>query len=73
MKVNIKTDLVTNISSDVITLGVDDKNQLIDSSRLDKKTVSYLNNVIALGDISEKLGSVRVVHGNTNFKFIFFS
>ena len=64
MKVNIKTDLVTNISSDVITLGVDDKNQLIDSSRLDKKTVSYLNNVIALGDISEKLGSVRVVHGD---------
>ncbi len=64
MKVNIKTDSITNISSDVITLGVDDKNQLIDSSTLNNKTVSYLNNVIALGDISEKLGSTRVVHGD---------
>jgi len=64
MKVNIKTDLISKISTDVITLGVDDKNHIIDSARLDKKTVSYLNNVLVLGDLSEKLGSVRVVHGD---------
>ena len=64
MKVNIKTDLITNISSDVITLGVDDKNQIIDSSKLDKKTVSYLNNILVLGDLSATLSSARVVHGD---------
>mgnify|MGYP000049981590 FL=1 len=64
MKVNIKTDSITKISSDVITLGVDDKNQIIDSSKLDKKTINYLNNVLALGDISEQVGSTRVVHGD---------
>ena len=64
MKVNIKTDLITNISSDVITLGVDDKNQIIDSSKLNNKTVSYLNNILVLGDLSERLGSSRVVHGD---------
>ena len=64
MKVNIKTDLITKISSDVITLGVDDKNQIINSSKLDRKTVSYLSNILALGDIPEKLGSAIVIHGD---------
>lgn len=64
MKINIKTDLITKISCDIITLGIDDKNRIIDSSKLNKKTVSYLNNVLALGDISEKFGSARVVHGD---------
>ena len=64
MKFNIKTDLITKISTDVITLAVDDKNRIIDSSNLNKKTISYLNNVLALGDISEKLGSARVVFGD---------
>ena len=64
MKINIKTDLITKISSDIITLGIDDRNRIVDSSKLNKKTVSYLNNVLALGDISEKFGSARVVHGD---------
>ena len=45
MKVNIKTDLITKIPSDVITLGIDAKNQTMDSVGLDKKTVNYIKAV----------------------------
>jgi leucyl aminopeptidase len=64
MKVNIKTDLITKIPSDVITLGIDAKNQTMDSVGLDKKTVNYIKAVLVLGDLSEKVGSTMIVYGD---------
>ena len=70
MKVNIKSDLITKIPSDVITIGVSDKNQVIDSLKIAKKTLVYLNSVLTIGDLSEKIGSAIVIYGDDFYKKI---
>ena len=40
MKFQFKLDLITNISADIITLAIDDKNQIFNAKYLDKKLLA---------------------------------
>ena len=44
MKFTIKTDLITKIPADIITLAVNDKNQILCEKQIDALTLKHLNN-----------------------------
>ena len=67
MKFTIKTDLITKIPADIITLAVNDKNQILCSKQIDTSTLKHLNNILKLGDLNERTGSTLLVHGTTKY------
>ena len=67
MKFQFKLDLITNISADIITLAIDDKNQIFNAKYLDKKLLAQLNNILEIGDLSEKIGEIMMVHSGDQF------
>ena len=68
MKFTIKTDLITKISADIITLAVNDKNQILCEKQIDAVTLKHLNNILRLGDLNKRTGSSLLVHG-VNYKY----
>ncbi len=62
MKFTIKTDLITKIPADIITLAVNDKNQILCGKQIDSVTLKHLNNILRLGDLSDIAGSTLLVH-----------
>ena len=67
MKFTIKTDLITKIPADIITLAVTDKNQILCGTQIDVLTLKHLNNILKLGDLSARTGSTLLVHGATKY------
>jgi len=67
MKFTIKTDLITQIPADIITLAVNDKNQILCGKQIDALTLKHLNNILKLGDLSARTGSTLLVHGATKY------
>jgi leucyl aminopeptidase len=67
MKFTIKTDLITKIPADIITLAVNDKSQILCGKQIDALTLKYLNNILKLGDLDERTGSTLLVHGATKY------
>ena len=67
MKFTIKTDLITKIPADIITLGVNDKNQILCGKQIHPVTLKHLNNILKLGDLSDMAGSTLLVHGDANY------
>ena len=67
MKFTIKTDLITKIPADIITLAVNDKNQILCEKQIDALTLKHLNNILKLGDLHESTGSTLLVHGATKY------
>jgi leucyl aminopeptidase len=67
MKFTIKTDLITKIPADIITLAVNDKNQILCGKQIDALTLKHLNNILNLGDLHEGTGSTLLVHGTTKY------
>jgi len=63
MKFTIKTDLITMIPADIITLAVNDKNQLLCGKQIDPSTLKHLDSILKLGDLSATSGSTLLVHG----------
>jgi leucyl aminopeptidase len=63
MKFTIKTDLITKIPADIITLAVNDKNQILCGQQIDALTLKHLNNILKLGDLHKSTGSTLLVHG----------
>ena len=63
MKFTIKTDLITKIPADIITLAVNDKNQILCEKQIDASTLRHLHNILRLGDLNERTGSTLLVHG----------
>ena len=67
MKFTIKTDLITKIPADIITLAVNDKAQILCEKQIDTLTLKHLNNILKLGDLHENTGSTLLVHGATKY------
>jgi len=67
MKFTIKTDLITKIPADIITLVVNDKNQILCEKQIDALTLKHLNNILKLGDLHKSTGSTLLVHGATKY------
>ena len=67
MKFTIKTDLITKIPADIITLAVNDKHQILCGKQIDALTLKHLNNILKLGDLHETTGSTLLVHGDTKY------
>jgi len=67
MKFTIKTDLITKIPADIITLAVNDKNQILCEKQIDALTLKHLNNILKLGDLHKSTGSTLLVHGVTKY------
>ena len=67
MKFTIKTDLITKIPADIITLAVNDKNQILCEKQIDALTLKHLNNILKLGDLYKSTGSTLLVHGATKY------
>jgi len=67
MKFTIKTDLITKIPADIITLVVNDKNQILCEKQIDALTLKHLNNILKLGDLYKSTGSTLLVHGATKY------
>ena len=67
MKFTIKTDLITKIPADIITLAVTNKNQILCGKQLDALTLKHLNNILKLGDLSSKTGSTLLIHGANKY------
>ena len=67
MKFTIKTDLITKIPADIITLAVNDKNQILCGKQIDVLTLKHLNNILKLGDLHESTGSTLLIHGATKY------
>ena len=67
MKFTIKTDLITKIPADIITLAVNDKNQILCEKQIDALTLKHLNNILKLGDLHKSTGSTLLVHGATKY------
>ncbi len=67
MKFTIKTDLITKIPADIITLAVNDKDQILCGKQIDALTLKHLNNILKLGDLHESTGSTLLVHGATKY------
>ena len=63
MKFTIKTDLITKIPADIITLAVNDKSQILCGQQIDALTLKHLNNILKLGDLHKSTGSTLLVHG----------
>jgi leucyl aminopeptidase len=70
MKFTIKTDLITKISADIITLAVNDKNQILCEKQIDAVTLKHLNNILRLGDLNKRTGSSLLVHGVNKYSRI---
>ena len=70
MKFNIKTNPIQDISIDTIILAVNDKNHIINKSKLTTTTVSYLTKILLTNDLPENVGSTLLVYGNKDFKRI---
>lgn len=70
MKFTIKTDLITQIPADIITLAVNNKNQILCAKQIDTLTLKHLNNILKLGDLAERIGSTLLVHGATKYSRI---
>ncbi|MFL3023235.1 MAG: hypothetical protein ACJZ16_01805 [Methylophilaceae bacterium] len=51
MKFNIKTDSIMDISADIIIIAVNDKNQIINKSKLKPSCTTYLSNIISSKDL----------------------
>ena len=68
MKFNIKSDLIHDISADIIILAVDDKNQIIQRPKIPAATLSLLSKIVNGDDLKQEVGSVTVVHGDITFK-----
>ena len=62
MKFQFKSDLIKKIQADIIILAVNNKNQILNSSDLDKPLVSKLKNIIKIGDLSSKVGDTLITH-----------
>ena len=62
MKFQFKSDLIKKIQADIIILAVSDKNQILNSSDLDKPLVSKLKYIIKIGDLSSKVGDILITH-----------
>jgi len=67
MKFTIKTDLITKIPADIITLAVNDKDQILCGKQIDVLTLKHLNNILKLGDLHESTGSTLLIHGATKY------
>jgi len=67
MKFTIKTDLINKIPADIITLAVNDKNQILCGKHIDALTLKHLNNILKLGDLSKSTGSTLLVHGANKY------
>ena len=67
MKFTIKTDLITKIPADIITLAVNDKNQILCGKHIDALTLKHLDNILKLGDLSNITGSTLLIHGDTKY------
>ena len=67
MKFNIKSDLIHDISADIIILAVDDKNQIIQRPKIPAATLSLLSKIMNGNDLKQEVGSVTVVHGDITF------
>jgi len=67
MKFTIKTDLITKIPADIITLAVNDKNQILCGKQIDALTLKHLNNILSLGDLHKRTSSILLVHGATKY------
>ena len=65
MKFTIKTDLITKIPADIITLAVNGKDQILCETQIDTLTLKHLNNILKLGDLHESTGSTLLIHGAT--------
>ena len=70
MKFNIKTDSIMDISADIIIIAVNDKNQIINKSKLKPSCTTYLSNIISSKDLLEDVGSILLVHGSKDFERI---
>ena len=67
MKFTIKTDLITKIPADIITLAVNDKNKIVFGDQIDTLTLKHLNYILKLGDLSDRTGSTLLVHGDNKY------
>ena len=70
MKFNIKTDSIIDISADIIIIAVNDKNQIINKSKLKPSCTTYLSNIISSKDLLGDVGSILLVHGSKDFERI---
>ena len=70
MKFNIKTDSIMDISADIIIIAVNDKNQIINKSKLKPSCTTYLSNIISSKDLLGDVGSILLVHGSKDFERI---
>ena len=70
MKFTIKTELISKIPADVITLAVNDKNQILCEKQIDAVTLKHLNNILRLGDLNKRTGSSLLVHGVNKYSRI---
>ena len=70
MKFFIKTDLITKIPADIITLAVNDINQILCAKQIDASTLKHLSNILNLGDLSKKPGSTLLIHGSEKYSRI---
>ena len=70
MKFTIKTDLITKIPADIITLAVNDKNQILCGKQIDSATLKHLNNILRLGDLTNIAGSTLLVHSAPKYSRI---
>ena len=70
MKFTIKTDLIARIPADIITLAVNDKNQILCEKQIDNMTLKHLNKILKLGDLDKRTGSTLLVHGSNTYSRI---
>ena len=70
MKFNIKTDLVKDISNDIIIIAVNDKNQINGNLQLPNSTNTYLSKILLTNDLGKDLGASLLVHGCSDFERI---
>ena len=70
MKFNIKTDLVKDISNDIIIIAVNDKNQINGNLQLPTSTNTYLSKILLTNDLGKDLGASLLVHGCSDFERI---
>jgi len=67
MKFAIKTDLISKLQADIITLAVNDKNQILCEKQIDPSTIKHLKGILKLGDLSNKTGSTLLIHGSNKY------
>ena len=70
MKFNIKTDSIMDISADIIIIAVNDKNQIINKSKLKPSCTTYLSNIISSKDLHGDIGLLLLAYGSKDFERI---